>query len=70
MDDPQRQIDAARQQEQVLTQQLAQLKQEEETLLDLETYLRVISYAYQLIVRYQDGNVRGYNGIVLNQAVC
>jgi len=71
MADPaQQQIDAARQQEQALTQQLAQLEHEEETLIDLESYFQVIKNACELILKYQDGSVARYPGIVLNQAVC
>ena len=71
MADPaQEQIEAARQQEEAVTHELAQLDQEENTLDDLRSYLAVISSAYKTIMNYQEGTVPGHPGVVLNEAVC
>ena len=71
MADPaQQQIEAARQQEQALTDKLAQLDQEQNTLDNIRSYLAVISSAYKIIVNYQEGSVPGRTGVVLNKAVC
>ena len=71
MADPaQQQIEGACQQEQALTDELAQLDQEESTLDDLRSYLEVVSSAYKTIINYQEGSVVGHTGVVLNEAVC
>jgi len=71
MADPaQQQIEAARQQEQALTHELAQLEQEQNTLENIRSYLAVISSAYKIIMKYQEGSVPGSTGVVLNEAVC
>lgn len=70
MADPaQQQIEAARQQEQALTHELAQLDQEQNTLDNIKSYLAVISSAYKIIMSYQEGSFPGRTGVVLNQAV-
>jgi hypothetical protein len=51
----------------VLRHQLAQLKVEEETLGDVQSYLRVISDAHEVITWYQDTSISGR--AVLNQEV-
>ena len=71
MADPaQQQIEAARQQEQALMHELAQLNQEHNTLDNIRSYLAVISNAYTMIMNYQEGSVPGRTGVVLNEAVC
>ena len=71
MADPaQQQVEAARQQEQALTHELAQLNDEEDALVSLRSYLVVISNAYKIIMNYQEGSVVGRIGVVLNEAVC
>lgn len=71
MADPvQQQIEAARQQEQALTYELAQLDEGENTLDSLRSYLAVVSSAYKIIMNYQEGSVAGRTGVVLNEAVC
>lgn len=70
MADPaQQQIEAARQQEQALMHELAQLDQEQNTLENTRSYLVVISNAYRMIMKYQEGSVLGRTGVVLNEAV-
>lgn len=69
-DSAQQQIEAARQQEQALTYELAQLDQEQNTLDNIRSYLAVISSAYKITMNYQEGSVPGRTGVVLNEAVC
>ena len=70
MADSAQRINAARQQEQALKQQLAKLEVEIESISDIASYFRVIREAYEIILKYQDGRVPGSTGIVLNRAVC